>query len=186
MVTQIQGMRRFSPSVQLVHDVIEFANTGMIRGKRISEPHTQAFRERLTKDLDLIAGGFPLPGSAVKRLMASARHVTITPFDFDARNNSLLYKFGYRNWAAIYSYEVLNIYAARLAGADFPGDLRRCQLDDCDKPFFFVSDLRPDPSVGGKPPTKYCSREHMLARHAKTSAERVARHRARQKERVGK
>jgi len=165
-------------SGRAVRRVIEFANHGTLEARPMLDRQAQRLRQELVRDLVLIAEGSALPESAIRALLDRARHLTITPHDFDFNTGAVVFNFNFWNWAAISSYQTLVIYAARQNGSAFPGDLRRCGLESCGK-FFFMGDLRE--SVRGRPRSVYCCEQHMLEQHSAGSARRVARHRERRR-----
>ena len=65
----------------------------------------------------------------------------------------------------------------RLRDHQTVSDLCRCQLEECQRFFLAVDSGK----SGGRTRRTYCSDEHMLEKHRKTSAARVARSRARRK-----
>jgi len=161
-------------AAQATRQVIEFANHGTLDGRAISDRQAPRLQQELIQDLAPIADGSLLSENSVRRLVDRARHLTITPHAFDLDTGAIVFTFNFWNWAAIASYQVLVLGAARRNGSAFPGDLRRCRLNHCGK-FFFMSDLRE--SGSGRPRSLYCCKAHMLEQHSTGSAGRVARHR---------
>jgi hypothetical protein len=165
-------------AAQAIRAVVEFANLCTIEGRAVPEKQGQRVRQELIRDLCVVASGTRLPASDLSILLERAKHLSISPQGYDAQGGAVIYTFSYWNWAAMCSYQVLVLDAARRDGKYFPGDLRRCRLDSCGR-FFFMSDLRE--SFRGRPRSTYCCAEHMLAQHLTTSADRVARHRKRRR-----
>ncbi len=180
MATSLQRQRY--PKTR-IKQVVEFANSGDLgaleqvlldRSHVPSEGEVAALRARVVVDLDAIAEGRELPPATIRRLELHAAGIGIKPVRFQAETREMFLEYKAATVEALTSYITWQLYQARLSAGHFPGDLCRCQLDSCQR-FYFALD-RVD-AQGGRPPTKFCSREHMLVRHAQTSAERVARHR---------
>jgi hypothetical protein len=164
-------------------ELIEFANTGALRRKVVTEPKTVRFRVALRAALERIsAGDHLLPEQIALFEGIAARHLKLSPARFDRKTLSWSYSPPRRrNLAADFSHDVLEFYGARQSddprdARRFPGDLRRCQLESCGK-FFFISDRQPDASTGGRPPDRYCSPECTRKKNAEGSTDRSRRFR---------
>ena len=182
MVTALQRQRY--PRTW-IRRVVEFANTGKLgplvgvlrRGAVAPDAVSAAgLRARVVADLELIAAGAELSDSTVQRLLDGTDGLTITVAKFGKADRELVLLTTADRLEALTSYVTLLLYQARPDERQFPGDLRRCQLESCSR-FFFARDQLE--AHGGRPVTKFCSREHMLEHHAQSGAERTAKYRQR-------
>jgi hypothetical protein len=129
-------------------------------------------RARVVSDLEAIANGEELRPATIERLQRHAAGITIHLHELRPKDREMILAYKAATIEALTSYLTWQIYQARPDARQFPGDIYRCQL--C-KRFFFASDRIE--AQGGRPPTKFCSRDCMLERHAQTAAARAARYR---------